>query len=241
MKDNLKHIRHVVTTVGIVVGLALLPASSVSADDDEQAGIYSPEENVFGMSYGDWSAAWWQYVLSIETGANPVFDTTGINCDIAQSSAPVFFLAGAGAEPVTRTCTVPAEKALFIPIINVECSTVEPAPFFGSTAQELRTCVARSINGVDEDTLKATIDGKSVQNLTDFRAQSPLFDFTLPAANNFFGLAGVTSGSSMSDGYWLMLKPLSPGNHVIHFEGAYVSGPAAGFSQNVTYNLIVKG
>ncbi len=44
----------------------------------------------------------------------------------------------------------------------------------------------------------------------------------------------------VSDGYWLMLKPLSPGNHVILWEGAFVSGPGAGFSQNVTYNLIVK-
>ena len=84
------------------------------------------------------------------------------------------------------------------------------------------------------------IDGKEVQDLGDFRAQSPFFDFILPP-DNFLGLAGVTSGSAVSDGYWLMLKPLSPGNHVIRFEGAFVSGPGAGFSQNVTYNLTVKG
>jgi hypothetical protein len=236
MKNNLKYVQNIVTMVAIIVGLALAPASGALAAS-RQADVFPPEENVFGMTYGDWSAAWWQYVLSIETGANPVLDTTGNNCGIAQSSAPVFFLAGAGTtDPVTRTCTVPAGKALFFPILNVECSTVEASPFHGDNAQELRTCVADFINTVDEDTLQASIDGKNVQNLTDFRVQSPLFDFIMPAANNFLGLPGVTSGSSVSDGYWLLLKPLSPGSHVIHFEGAEV-----GFSQNVTYNLIVKG
>ncbi len=50
----------------------------------------------------------------------------------------------------------------------------------------------------------------------------------------------MTFGSTVSEGYWVMLKPLSPGNHLIHGEGAYTFGSAAGFSQNVTYNLIVK-
>ncbi len=36
-----------------------------------------------------------------------------------------------------------------------------------------------------------------------------------------------------------MVKPLPPGQHVIHFEGAFVSGPAAGLAENVTYVLTV--
>jgi hypothetical protein len=35
----------------------------------------------------------------------------------------------------------------------------------------------------------------------------------------------------VSDGYWVAVKPLSPGMHVIHFEG--------GGWQNVTYYLTV--
>jgi hypothetical protein len=192
------------------------------------------------MTYGDWSAAWWQYVLSIPAGTNPVLDTTGSNCGIEQSPSPVFFLTGAATtDPVIRTCTLPAEKVLFFPIINTECSTVEAPPFFGSNAQELRNCAARLINGVDVGSLTVLIDGKQVHNLRRFRVQSPLFDFLMPQ-DNFLGLPGVTSGSAVSDGYWLMLEPLSPGEHEIHFEGAFVSGAGAGFSQNVTYNLTVR-
>src|SRR5712691_7423620 len=136
MKNNLKYWRSVVTMVGIVVGLAIAPRPGAFADD-QQSGVFPSDESVFGMTYGDWSAAWWQYVLSIPTATNPVFDTTGTNCAIGQSSGPVFFLAGAATtDLVTRTCTVPAGKALLFPIVNVECSTVESPPFFGSNAQE---------------------------------------------------------------------------------------------------------
>jgi hypothetical protein len=239
MKSKLKSWPSVLVMAGLIVGLSIVPQPGAFAAD-QQVDVFPPEENVFGLSYGDWSAAWWQYVLSIPADTNPIFDTTGNNCDIEQSESPVFFLVGAGTEPVTRTCTVPSGRALFFPIINVECSNVEPPPFFGETAQELRECVAELVNGVGVETLQVVVDGKQVQNLEDFRVQSPLFDFILPPGDNFLGLPDVTSGSAVSDGYWLMLKPLSPGNHVIHWEGAFVSGPGAGFSQNVTYNLIVK-
>ncbi|HJY84931.1 MAG TPA: hypothetical protein VKK81_28095, partial [Candidatus Binatia bacterium] len=66
------------------------------------------------------------------------------------------------------------------------------------------------------------------------------FHFRTPAHNNILFLDGVTSGRSVSDGYWLLLEPLSPGSHMLHFEGALVSGPFAGFLQDVTYNLNVR-
>jgi hypothetical protein len=35
------------------------------------------------------------------------------------------------------------------------------------------------------------------------------------------------------------LKPLRPGKYIIHFGGAFTSGPAAGFSADTTLNLRV--
>ena len=76
--------------------------------------------------------------------------------------------------------------------------------------------------------------------LKDFRFASPDFAFTMPPQNNILFLPGVTSGRSESDGYWLMLKlPSSPCNHMLHFEGRFVSGVGKGFSQDVTYILTV--
>ena len=239
MKSNPKSWRSVLAMVGIILGLALVPTPKAFAED-QQPDVFPPNQNVFGMTYGDWSAAWWQHVLSISTDKNPNTDLTGVNCGVGQSSGPIFFLEGAPTTArVTRTCIVPARKVLFFPLVTVECSTVEPPPFFGSNAQDLRTCAAAFVDGVDTGTLKVRVNGKKVHKLRQFRAESPLFDFIMPAADNFLGLPGVTSGSSVSDGYWLMLEPLSSGHHVIHFEGAITSGPGAGFSQDVTYNLTV--
>jgi hypothetical protein len=59
----------------------------------------------------------------------------------------------------------------------------------------------------------------------------------VPPTNNFLGVDGATEGYSVSDGYWVMVKPLSPGTHVIHFEGSWTA--AGGAVQNVTYYLTV--
>lgn len=193
------------------------------------------------MTYGDWNAAWIQYQVSIPVPINPTLDATGANCNVGQSGGPVFFLSGSyNSDPVTRTCTVPRAQAILVPLIAWECSTVEPPPSNGNTPPELRACAGGFIDGVGVHTLKLTIDGAKVTNLKRFRAQSPLFEFTFPETDNFLGLSGVTTGSSVSDGYFVMLKPLSVGNHVVHFEGATVSGPFAGIAMSVTYHLTVQ-
>ena len=117
---------------------------------------------------------------------------------------------------------------------------MEQKPFFGSTPEKRLACVQKIIDGVGIDTLKATIDGVDVAGLQDFRFPSPDFAFTMPPQNNILFLPGVTSGRSTSDGYWLMFKLLSPGTHVLHFEGRFVSGVGKGFSQDVTYMLTVS-
>lgn len=203
--------------------------------------VEPPDKIVLGMSYGDWSAAWWQYVLKIPADTNPAADTSGANCSVDQSTGPVFFLTGnfTSASSVTRDCTVPAGKTLVIPIINSECSTLEPPPYYGSNEGELRTCAVGSIDGVKLKSLVLTIDGKAVKDLGAYRVQSPLFKFHLPNENIFGLKAG--NGYSVSDGYWVIVKPLAPGSHTIHFEGTVRNGPFDTdlFSVDVTYNLTI--
>ncbi|HBO84256.1 MAG TPA: hypothetical protein DD641_04650, partial [Deltaproteobacteria bacterium] len=42
---------------------------------------------------------------------------------------------------------------------------------------------------------------------------------------------------SISNGYWVMLRPLAQGKHIIKFGGRF---PKNGFSQNIQYNITVK-
>ena len=202
---------------------------------------YPANATPFGMTYGDWMAAYLQYFFSIPASINPVNDTTGADCNVAQGSGPVFFLNSTWiGTSVTRTCTIPS-KALLISDAWWECSDVEQPPSYGANPQARRMCAATALNGVGVKTLKLTVDGQDLSGLLrSLRVQTPSYDFTMPATDNILGLYGITSGSSVGDAYLVMLQPLSPGNHVIYFEGAYVSGPACCGSWSTTYNLTVK-
>jgi hypothetical protein len=232
--------RRVAAVVGIVSALAVVLAVPRAFARDQERPVVPPEVNVFGRTYGEWSATWWQWLLSIPAPTNPTLDPTGQHCDVGQLDL-LFFLAGAPtSDAVMRACTVPSGRRVLVPIITAECSTVEPAPFHGDHERELRACAKTLIDGVEVSSVQATIDGKAVEKLRHARVQSPVFDFIMPGRENFLGLPGVTSGSSVADGYWLILEPLAPGDHVLHFEATIVSGPGAGFSQDVTYTLTVQ-
>jgi hypothetical protein len=78
------------------------------------------------------------------------------------------------------------------------------------------------------------IDGEPVQNVTDFRCQTnEPFMVTMPE-DNVFEIPAGTYGPSIADGYYLLLEPLSPGRHTIHFVTRY--GDA---TQDVTYHITV--
>jgi hypothetical protein len=186
------------------------------------------------LNAGELSARWWRWNLETPNGINATLDFTGVNCGKEQEFPPLFFLAGAPVDtPVTRSCTIPAGKILFFPLVTVECSNLEDPPFFGSKESELRNCVKPWLNNV---TLSLKINGVSVAssaNLAKYRAASPLYAFTLPQDNQF-GKPGGTSGISVSDGFWVAVK-LDKGNHVLQFKARINSGPAAGFEQDITY------
>ena len=60
--------------------------------------FYPPTSKVFGYKFTEWSAQWWQYVLSFPESQNPLLDTTGAECGIGQSG-PVWFLMGSLGDP----------------------------------------------------------------------------------------------------------------------------------------------
>src|SRR6266567_9555639 len=70
----------------------------------------------YGKTYGEWAAAWWQWGLSVPAAVNPILDTTGADAGQGQTG-PVWFLGGTfGGGTIKRTLTIPAGKAIFIPV-----------------------------------------------------------------------------------------------------------------------------
>ncbi len=133
-----------------------------------------------------------------------------------------------------RTCSIPAGKAILLPLLNADCSFLTNPNL--KTESQLPSCAKSENEGVTG--LDATIDGVKIQGLQNYRVQSPLFNLTIPDNN----IAGSKPGTTqaVSDGYWVLLKPLSVGSHTIHMAGSvvnYATGVLSNFANEVTYHI----
>jgi hypothetical protein len=191
--------------------------------------LYAPNSRPFGRTYAEWTARWWQWVLSIAKTENPLVDENGKNCANNQSG-PVWFLAGTLKGPAERSCIIPADKAILFPVINVEASVAEGD---GTTDEEL---AARAKFEMDQITdMRAMISGTNVNEVKQYRIQSPSFNVTLPT-DNVLGLPAQTT-KMISEGYWLFLKPLEPGKYDLNSFGSCLAGR---IKIGVSYHLSVK-
>ena len=209
---------------------AQAPASNTSSSSPT---IFPPDSQPYGLTYGEWTAKWWQWADSIPTTNNPMLDQTGKDCAQGQNqTGPVWFLAGTGAGSAERTCTVPSGKAVLLPIIN--SVSIRDAD---QTKEELLAGNKELLDKVT--TVEASVDGIPLQNLSSYRIQSPLFNMTLPKDN----VLGDPEGTylAVSDGYWIFLEPLSPGQHEIRLHGAIIepTSPTPSFETVVTYHLTI--
>ena len=234
MKRLVKYSRMIAVTVGIISGLIIPAAVAVAqGNGNPNPKVLPPNSNPYGESYGEWSVAWLQWVLSLPVSANPNFDTTGALANNGQSG-PVFFLPGTFSSGVIeRTFTVPAGKALFAGIVGAfwdnQCPPINPP----LSVEELRALAASVIPAVTE--MHASLDGVPLHSLTSYRAISPVFSYTLPPSDNVcqhFGFdVSDTVYPAVSDGYFLLFAPLPVGRHDI------VIGASAGDPFNLSFEI----
>ena len=246
---NMMAIREVnrrVLLTGLAATLLLMSSATASAQDNPNPGIFPPGSRPYGLSYGEWSAKFWQWAYSLPFNYNPLTDTAP--ADTAQEGK-VWFIGGsfASTTDVTtgqttaiakRSFKIPEGKALFFPVANAEASTIEG---YGTTFAKLSA--AAKLQQDSYDNMSCEIDGRPVKDLSSYRVQSPLFVFgPLPDDNivqESFGVPAATKGTisrSVSDGVHLMLAPLSVGHHKIHF---HAEAPAYNFLLDITYHIEV--
>ena len=102
------------------------------------------------------------------------------------------------------------------------------------TETELKNRAKNAIDRVKR--LIISIDSKKISNLANYRVRSDPFEVNFPEHNVFGVEPGITR--AVSDGYWIMLKPLPPGKHTLHFGGeAYCQKEMLEFKTDVTYHL----
>jgi hypothetical protein len=217
-----------------LAGLTLLLAGHVAlAARNPNPGIDKPNSGYRGDSYGELAAQWWQTMLSIPivNGDHPLISGGGVLND---SQTLLFLGSPPAADPNVPTMidiTIPSGTALFVPIVNAECSTAEPEPFHGENETELRACANGHIDATSS--LMATLDGVPVTSLQSYRIESPLFEFTLPE-NNVYNLPAGTTAQAVDAGIYLLVNPLKPGTHTLRVVGTF-DAPL-----NTTFNTIFR-
>ena len=173
------------------------------------------QETLGGSTLAELTTQFWRWLYSIPLGVNPVIDTSGVNCGINQEG-DVWFLAGP-AGTFTETCTIPAGK-LIVSGVNeflddYPCPPSipqQPAP--GQSLENfLMNDAASVIDGVTHPA--AQLDGRS---LTVRRIKTRLFSFTAAASLAAFDICVTGSPQlAVSDGYFVFIKPLPRGEHLL--------------------------
>ena len=191
--------------------------------------LLAGEPNIFGKTYGQWSVDWLLWAAAIPEAQNPLFSDGEVDLSIGQEGK-VWFLAGSWVGPVVRTGEVPANKALFFPIFNVWAYNDVGETYTEAELRDMATGFVDLASGVS-----CTVDGealpissKNVRPKSIIRVQSPAFSYS----SDVFGSTDL----AVMDGYWVMLPPLSEGEHEIHF---HAEVPEYEIVQDVTYNLTV--
>lgn len=180
---------------------------------------------VADTTQAQWSSRWWQWAGRFD-GKAPYQDRDGSRCAMHQDG-PVWFLAGTdGSFDAVRSCTIPADRHLFVPLIAwaVAAGDVGQTQALSCTQKQ-----QRAANFADHVyTGLVLLDGRPIGQYQRMRA----------AGGSCFT---VTAGDAAvaTDGYWLMLKPLPPGQHTLAIAAGYREGPRQTM-QNFQYTLEVQ-
>jgi hypothetical protein len=201
--------------VAAAVALTVCPAKAQTIDP--------PHSTVAGQSIANWTLGWWTWALSFPavTGQNPFTDPTGALATV-NNNGPVFYVAGTqNGASMPRSFTVGAGTPLLFAMAN-QAWIQYPVPLLHELATDFFTGSANLI---------ATIDGKSVPNLTSYAETSDVASLGLAVPDSLGAVEGPTPGfvadpadcpnftpdllcPAISAGYFLMVN-LPPGEHVI--------------------------
>ncbi len=213
---------------------AVFLSASVFASSLEEM-ILNQDAIVGGKPVSEYVNIWWQWTYTMPKELSPVRDTTGLNCHIGQSGEVWFLAGGYGTSTIRRKCELPSNKYIFFPVINM---VYYPRGDSQISCNSVKKSAA--LNNDELLSIEVELDGMFSMNPAHTRMSS----------RECFDLLGMIPKEkqppkvfpSASDGYWVMLKPLSKGRHILKFNAMYdrEKGAYSKMAQDIEYELIVK-
>lgn len=231
-----RHARPRAFTFGVVAAsLVAVGTGSAGASGSQSGFPFTVGRVVAGRTYAQWEAAEWQWSIehvSVASGARPSKERCvagGLSRSVSFVGATTAYTSGGGS---TESCTVPRGRYVMLELPNIDCSTVEAAPFHATTAAGLEACARREWLAVAAYA-RVTIDGRSL--IDPAVTTTAAFAFHTRQKNNELGLAPPVDGGAAVTGFVAFLRPLSVGVHILRVDRRY-SGPV----ERVTYRLTAR-
>ena len=222
---------------------ALASAAAFASNGTPNAAVFPPSSQPYGADMATWGERASQWVYAQPFDRSPLFDPTGANCAVGQEG-PVWYVARIAGPPVfsgERSCTIPHGKPLLIYIGAVVDTYPCPFDWHPAPGQSLYDfLIADAKFWMDTvDFLEVSLDGRQVNDVMDYRFASDDL-FTITGDPSLAGsLDPYITGSpqpAVVDGFFLMFKPLTRGEHTMVVHGTNTIG----HDKRFTYHLTIE-
>jgi len=197
------------TVAGLIFALTLMvlaPTARASTPFLSSSEVQA----LTGKSIAEWGAEWWQWAF---LHPEVLVDKTGKSGPLGEVGGDVFFAEGSGGHPANVKYAVPGGKYVLVPVATYIWTFFEPCAEQGCATEIINDHV---FSGATDAYL--IVDGVPVADMSAHLVlvTGDTVPFQVDAGpigpDGYGGILDALQG-----GYWVMLRPLSPGPHHISF------------------------
>jgi hypothetical protein len=223
---------------------------------------YTKNDVIGNLTYSEWPDKWWNWWISVPEKSIPSSENTGpMGGCLAKAddqNKTIFLMANYFVGSVQQKCSFKAGQSILIPSYTAECDTGDKG-LTGKPFAEVLNCAIDANRG--EVYMKVKVDNLTLvdtkayvhrtpphNNLTELESKD-FFDVNVPEGSQFIPSAydGPGKFKGAHQGWYVFLKPLDEGNHVISYytkvtgtQTANIKEAPFDYEADVTYNLKVE-
>jgi hypothetical protein len=229
-----------ITVLGIIILSTGFYLPLITYGENGNDFLFSPDSFPFGEPYKYWTEKWWEWNLAFPKSEHPNVNYSDAKCSMGQKAdSPVWYLVQPypGEEPnYVRSCTIPQGKAIITAMQAGDCNY---GALKTKTDEALIDCAKRGNEGT---VITVKVDNKTYNEYENGRRVSSDFFNVTVIPKNIMDYSEVGKFKAMVDGYYIFLKPLPPGKHVVeyNFDTKNPTNPEYNSYQHGTWNLMIK-
>jgi hypothetical protein len=200
---------------------------------------FDKSEAAFNKPYEYWTGKYWNWWFSVSP--EQVFNKEKIlstDC-LANTKGPVVFLMDPtfAYDTIVKNCKISSSQGILFTFLTSECDT-ELKGMENASYTNLANC-AKEDNAASVFEKQGFIDGEKIKDENIEEVLSEKFKLTIKENSIYHPDALTGIWDAVAHGYYVFVKPLTVGNHTIHYK-TFTSGVPWAFSSDIKYNLLVE-